>query len=330
MSEITNHLTAEIVGACADAEREPSATYTESARLVTAYARRYGQDSQDVASVARVLLASILADGYGAHDGAALAVSRVSQWLAVDAVGSTRTPKIKTSAADTSAALVNLPSAGDYGQTDRIATWRTADTLSAIASESPADAAILATLAEPIAWHGDHVNVSAVTRLLGVSETTARARLTLALKRAESAAKALDRASLPTMPTGWDTAPSLERDTRVATSGTASPVVRTLASGQHWTTLADRSIRLSDAQAVATLCQYDALPAVTLAKRGESESAALGQPRDILPASRPQGVGIGLVHGYGARAGGGAPTPRPAVSRKRKRDGGIGSSMIPA
>lgn len=342
------------VTASAEAEAAPSADYLAAADLLPAFARRHA-DASDVASLARLLLASVMASGLTGSLAAGAAVKRASERLAEANRGSR---EAEVPAGDTYAE--DFPEAdhlarATYPAPDRLARVTEADRLAMVTdatfgprpwTEDTAQAAeVLSLLATcPEAWGSGHgadpgkpSGVGIGSAMVGAPIARGRRSQAWANLAADLLAS-LDGGSLP----AWVLLPARNgaeaakhergtlRDSRQATSGPASRVVRTFRNGSRWVTLEDRSVRVTEAEALAYLAWCDRLPAHHGGTAREVTTADLSSPRDLLPARRPAGVGVGMVHGSGQRAGAGAPEPRPTMSRRRKRDGGIGSPMVPA
>lgn len=344
---------AEVI-ASAEAEASPTDAYLAAAEMIPAYARRW-TDAEDVASLARLLLASVMAEGLSGSLAAGAAVKRAAERMAEQsrkhaaevAAGDTR-DLAEGEARDTLART-------HYARPDGCATYSEADALADVlaAAEVTAEGvALLALLArEAEAWGGGHGAQACDPSGPGLAALLAghavkRGRKTASV--AESARDALaacrdalgyvgdvEGVSAWRLPArnGADAAHAergLVRDSRQATSGPASHVVVTRPDGARWLCLPNVWHRVTDEAAAAALAYADALPAYTGGTAREVTTADLAAPRDLLPARRPAGVGMGMVHGNGQRAGAGAPEVRPTGSRKRKRDGGVGSPMIPA
>lgn len=339
------------VHAASAAEAKPTADYLTAADLLPAYARKHA-DAADVASLARLLLASVMADGLTGSLAANTAVRRAAQRLAEqarkvqeEAMGDTYADAADAEEAGTPlAAMVRA----NYPAPDACARITDRDRLAMVigAVEDAGQRALLTILAKrQDAWgngHGadaDKPSGPALAAILA-SAPVKRGRRTAALAAdALAALAALDAGDMP----AWAVLPAragedvcqpergLLRDTSVPTSGEASAVVRTFSNGERWITYADHSSRVTDEQAVGVLAWAN-LPAasVSTARADEELRASLAAPSTLLPMRRPAGVGVGMTYGTtGQQAGEGYAEMRPVTSsRKRKRDGGIGGAML--
>lgn len=339
---LSDYLTPATVAACAAAETAPPARYVNAADLLPTFAGA-GPERDDVAALARVMLADVLA---AMPTATAQSLANVATFRARRAVGDMALRQTgghaEFAAGDTLADLAAddaSPRAsvarGGYGAPDAIARWTLADTLATavrMAAQADADAPVIVDAMR----HAG--TTSAVARALdlptggrGASALSARVAAVLA-DVARQAATVVDVLADPSA--GPDHARSIPRDPTVPTSGTASAVVLTRANGDRWACLPTVSVRVDSDGVALTLATVDTLPPYVGGTRRETDSAdvlAAQETARTRPARRPQGVSVGMVHG-GARhvAGDTAPEMRPTGSRKRKRDGGIGSPMIPA
>lgn len=337
---LSDYLTPAVVTACALAESAPSPRYLFAADCLPAFAGVNGQhDASDVASLARVLLATVAAS-MPAADGKALA--NVATYRARQALSAMdvrqRGDGAEYAAGDTlavvsddddAAARTSIPRV-NYTRPDACATWTRADTLAALADCVDDDDAlvILSTMASA-------GTVSAVGRALGIPTTGKRAaKLSARIDDVIGAA----RASVPTVlswladeSAGPDRARALDRDPSMPTSGTASAVILTRPNGDRWACLPTVTVRVDESGAAVVLATVDTVPTYVGGTRREIDAAALDDAWErgqAGTARRPNGVGAGMRYGSKV-AGMGAPEPRPTMSRKRKRDGGIGSPMSP-
>lgn len=346
---------AEVI-ASAEAEAAPTAAYLEAAGLIPPYARRHA-DADDVASLARLLLASVMASGLAGSLAAGAAVKRASARLA-EANRETREAEMPAGDTRTEAAAAEaegkpldyLPRA-TYPRPDRLAVVTEADRLATIlATLAPADMALLAIMRR----HGDawgegigratvgQPNGAAIAaRLAGAAvkagrRTAATAEAArLALAEAAEAAGEIPAWVQAAPLNGADAASharGLARDTRTEASGLASRVIVTDRHGGLWVLHADRATRTDEAAALFALANVGTVEAHNggRAYADEETRATLAAPATLRPLRRPAGVGVGMTYGTtGQRAGEGYAELRPATGgRKRKRDGGIGSSMV--
>lgn len=333
MSVLNGNLTESIVAASVAAESDPSESYLEAARFLSAFSAKYA-DADDVASVARLILASVMESGLTGSLAAGSAVKRAAQWLTSERGGNDDPMRGALSTED-EYDVTTLVADDSHVAPDAIARWSARDDLGATWDAlDDTGRAVMEALRHADSWRADKPSARAIAmRLYGKCNGYLRDIVTQCLDQTmadmrEVGAVIPDWRHAPC--TAGDRARDLARDTTCATSGTASLVVRTLPNGTSWVTLADRSSRV-DLDGVATvLAHVDTLPAYMGGTGQEVIAASLTEPRALMPATRPCGVAIGMVHGSGMRAGGGAPTPRPVASRKRKRDGGVGSPMVPA
>ena len=352
---LTDVLTPAIVGRCVEAEALQAPVYRDALALLRPYSGRY-RDADEVASLARVLLADCLASTGGPSLAAGSAVSRSAAWHAARWHRSSA----ETTVGDTGAPGAEdlLPSAVGGDPADRY-RWTTRDTLAELAALQPTDSArdALALLAVlPDGWTGTgRPNVAALARAMGITTGKGRQAVgqsaTLALQTARDCLSGvLTGADVPSSSAGKG---GTDRDHTVPTSGPASPVVLTDRHAGRWLTLADRSVRVTD-QGAREVLQSVCTPAVRdhygyplALGYGQPERPTMGLPAYIggtakevdrpdpaasapthRTAGRPAGVGIGMRHGWSGVAGDCAPLPRPAAPSTRKRDGGIGASMV--
>jgi hypothetical protein len=333
------------VEACKIMEAAPTTAYLEARQCIPALSRRYA-DSEDVAAVAYVLLASAMVseDGYKcAAYAVRRAASRMSEQHARHAAEVPAGDTMGEAAECEDVAARTLYARPiPYSSPDARYGWTRRDALATAASLMDEDgAALLAALwdAPDEVWDVRGVRGVSVARLASLitGQEVKRGRVTTAYAAALTAA--LEDVTAALEAAGWqghglDSASSgHERQVPKYAdnvAGPASMVVRTRPDGSHWVTYPTHSAMVTPDTA-ATVLALPSLPARPQDGRvREVTTAALSAPRDLMPARRPAGVGIGLVHGNGQRAGGGAPEPRPTMSRRRKRDGGIGSPMVPA
>lgn len=338
--------------ACKAAEAAPSATYEEAALLLPAYARRW-MDAEEVAHLARILLAS--ADQVDASKAAWQACRRAADRLAQQRrrnaeevpAGDTMAmaaDDLEVEAATTVARSSSTSPEAAYGWTwrDTLATSRT------LLDE--ASAAMVTTLLDHAEVWDARSSRGISPRALGLAHygreiSRGRASQALAATLGETLADAAEAWHAVGL---WDggqyeadspaplKARGLERDTRVPTSGLASAVVITRADGRRYVVLpasgalGERSCILSDEAAAYTLNQVDTSAAYRGGRKDDEVRATLSAPSTLLPMRRPAGVGVGMTYGTtSARAGEGYAEQRPTTGgRKRKRDGGIGSAMV--
>lgn len=351
------------VHAAADAEAAASADYLAAADLLPAFSRRHA-DADEVASLARLLLASVMASGLAGSLAAGAAVNRAADRLAVQR----RKSLPEVAAGDTFGSADDFTPAdhlarANYPAPDQCARLTDADRLAmvraAMAGPLPMTEAadqrcqvvdLLASL--PEAWGQGHGAAADQPSGVGIGSAMvggpiARGRRSQAWANlATEVLASLDAGDLP----AWAVLPALNgeaaakhergipRDSHQPTSGPASAVVRTVRSGQ-WVTLADRSVMVTDEAATYVLGQVGTLPAFSGGTAGEVVRASLGQQvSGDRPGQRVPGVTVDRTTGAAVApwghahlgSGGGKAASRPAASRKRKRDGGIGSPMVPA
>lgn len=352
------------VEACRQAEAKWDDTYRDAVAFLAPLSRRY-RDAEDVASVARVLLAGCMADGTtGASLAAARAVALAGKRLGRQAaeqgqVSETLGYAESVGAAEAEAADDRVTGlAAEAGtRTDRAALVNRADLWATLAGAAGIRPALLAGLLRPGSWGGqgrdaDEVNISALARALGESVSgPARATLAAEVRAALAALLAASVDSLPAWLFGPCDGPqplgciapapaAREAGTRpLPESATASPCVRTGPDGLPWLMLADRASRLSPEAAAALLGRREGkwlAPAALLApayrvpggaSREADRVSLLGSDGRIT--RRAAGMGLGIPSGHaGSLSPDMAPAPRPVPSRRRKRDGAIGGPTV--
>jgi hypothetical protein len=320
--------------------------------MLPGMARRYA-DSEDVASVASVLLGDALETGLEGSLAAGSATKRAAARLHAHAsdvllsevaIGDTFTDD--TPGTHLSRPFIPAP--------DGIACWSDADTLASLCSLlTPAQVIVLGTAyapehADPRGRHG--VSGTALASSLAGSPVKAGRATTQALDMVSDAlTEARSHAGDVVAILDLD---SLSRGNgrdwprwEDVLTGTASPVVHTASihgparAGEtlprlSWACLPNGDVMTAENPAALAplLTWVDALPALPSGNVRETTYA------DVLAStlperhngSRPQGVGVGMVHGQGRVAGDQTPKPKPAAPSKRKRDGGIGGPMTRA